>query len=224
MTATWRRCAGPRARRSSCRRCSRSAISVIGNLNVATFAAFGSFATLVLVDFSGPMRERLQSQATLALAGGVLVCVGTLASRDPWLAAIAMALVAFCVLFAGVVELGACRRLDVAAAGVHPSAVTAGDGSSSIPDRLAGWGMAAAASLVAIAVLWPAPTRDPLRAPAVAACRALAMRLRSEAAYTLGVGRTRRRPSSMPRRSLRPTPPSARSTACSSRRPTARPV
>ena len=39
---------------------------VIGNPTVATFAAFGSFAMLLLVDFSGPMRERLQAQASLA--------------------------------------------------------------------------------------------------------------------------------------------------------------
>jgi hypothetical protein len=32
---------------------------LIGNPEVATFAAFGSFAMLLLVDFSGPMRERL---------------------------------------------------------------------------------------------------------------------------------------------------------------------
>jgi uncharacterized membrane protein YccC len=158
---------------------------VIDNLNVATFAAFGSFATLVLVDFTGPMRERLQAQAALGVAGGVLVCLGTLASRDPWLAAIAMAVVAFCVLFAGVVSsvlAGASTSLLLAF--ILPVSLP-GD-AAAIPDRLIGWGMAAAVSLVAIAVLWPAPTRGPLRAPAVAACRALAARLRSEAAYSLG--------------------------------------
>ena len=35
---------------------------VIGNPQVATFAAFGSFAMLLLVDFGGPMAERLQAQ------------------------------------------------------------------------------------------------------------------------------------------------------------------
>jgi hypothetical protein len=158
---------------------------VIGNLNVATFAAFGSFATLVLVGFGGPMRERLEAQTALALAGGVLVCVGTLASRNPWLAAISMAIVAFCVLYAGVVSsvlAGASTSLLLAF--ILP--VSLPGTAASIPDRLAGWGMAAAASLVAIAVLWPAPTREPLRMPAIAACRALAARLRSEAAYMLG--------------------------------------
>lgn len=45
---------------------------VIGNPQVATFAAFGSFAMLLLVDFGGPMTERLQAQAALAVTGGVL--------------------------------------------------------------------------------------------------------------------------------------------------------
>src|ERR1700748_757056 len=77
---------------------------VIGNPQVATFAAFGSFAMLLLVDFGGPMGERLQAQAGLALVGGGLVCLGTLASRNAAVAAIAMAIVGFGVLFAGVVS------------------------------------------------------------------------------------------------------------------------
>ena len=160
---------------------------VIGNAELATFAAFGSFATLVLVDFGGPTRDRLQAQAMLGLAGGVLVCVGTAASRNAWLAAVAMGLIGFAVLFAGVVSsvlAGATTSLLLAF--ILP--VSLPGSVSSIPDRLAGWGMAAAASLVAIAVLWPAPARDALRGPAVAACRALAARLRSDAAFLLGEG------------------------------------
>jgi hypothetical protein len=68
---------------------------VIGNAALATFAAFGSFAMLLLVDFGGPMVERLQAQAALAVVGGVFVCVGTLASQTVWLAAAAMAVVGF---------------------------------------------------------------------------------------------------------------------------------
>jgi hypothetical protein len=158
---------------------------VIGNAEVATFAAFGSFAMLVLVDFGGPMRERLQAQAALALAGGVIVCAGTLASGNPWLAAAGMAVLAFVVLFAGVVSsVLASASTSLLLAFILPVSLR-GD-ASSIPDRLAGWGMAAAASLVAIALLWPTPTRSPLRAPAVAACRALAARLRAEVAHVLG--------------------------------------
>src|ERR1700726_2885835 len=65
---------------------------VIGNPTLATFAAFGSFAMLLLVDFGGPMRDRLRAQVALAVVGAIFVCVGTLASRSPWFAAVAMAL------------------------------------------------------------------------------------------------------------------------------------
>ena len=77
---------------------------VIGNPQVATFAAFGSFAMLLLVDFGGPMAERLQAQAALAVTGGVFVCLATLASQTVWLAAVAMAVAGFGVIFAGVVS------------------------------------------------------------------------------------------------------------------------
>ena len=92
----------------------------------------------------------------------MLVCVGTLVSRVDWLAAVAMAVVAFGVLFAGVVSsvlAGATTSLLLAF--ILP--VSLPGPVSTIPDRLAGWGMAAVPSLLAIALLWPAPARDPLR-------------------------------------------------------------
>jgi hypothetical protein len=65
---------------SALRRAGRAAIvmpamfalgsKVIGNPTlVASFAAFGSFAMLLLVDFGGPMRNRLQAQVALASWG-----------------------------------------------------------------------------------------------------------------------------------------------------------
>jgi uncharacterized membrane protein YccC len=160
-------------------------MEVIGNPIVATFAAFGSFAMLLLVDFAGPMRARLQAEAALAATGGVFICLGTLASRSAWLAAVAMALVAFGVLFAGVVSsvlAGATTSLLLAF--ILP--VSLPGPISSIPDRLAGWGLASGAALLAIALLWPAPARDPVRGAAIAGCRALATRLRLQGAYVLG--------------------------------------
>ncbi len=150
---------------------------VIGDATVATFCAFGSFAMLLLVDFAGPMRTRLEAQAALAVACGVLIAVATLCSRDAGLAAVAMAVVAFGVLFAGVVSsvlAGATTTLLLAF--ILP--VTLAGTASQIPDRLAGWGLASLASLPAIALLWPAPVRDPVRDAAIAALRALARRLR----------------------------------------------
>ena len=158
---------------------------VIGNPTLATFAAFGSFAMLLLVDFSGTMADRLRAQAGLALAGAVFVCVGTVCSRSPWLAAAGMVVVGFGVLFAGAVSsVLAGATLSLLLAFILP--VSLPGPVSSIPDRLAGWGMASVASLLAVALLWPAPTRDPLRKAAIEACRAIAARLRSDASFLLG--------------------------------------
>ena len=157
---------------------------VIGNPQLATFAAFGSFAMLLLVDFGGPMAERLQAEAALAVTGGVFVCLATLASQTAWLAAVAMAVVGFGVIFAGVVSsvlAGATTALLLAF--ILPVSLAAP--ASAVPDRLAGWGMAGAVALVATALLWPAPARDRLRGAAAAACRALAARLRAGLAYLL---------------------------------------
>src|SRR5690242_10419528 len=155
---------------------------VIGNPQLATFAAFGSFAMLLLVDFGGSMAERFQAQAALIVTGGVFVCVATLASQTAWGAAVAMAVVGFGVIFAGVVSsvlAGATTALLLAF--ILPVSLAAP--ASAVPARLAGWAMAAGAALIATALLWPAPARDRLRGAAAAACRALAARLHAGIAY-----------------------------------------
>ena len=160
---------------------------VIGNPALSTFAAFGSFAMLLLVDFSGSIKDRLFDQAALGVCCALLICAGTLASQTTWLAAASMAAVAFAVLFAGVVSsvlAGATTSLLLAF--ILP--VSLRGPASSIPDRVAGWGLAAGASLLAISLLWPSPARDPVRTGAIAACRALAARLRAEVAYVMSAG------------------------------------
>jgi uncharacterized membrane protein YccC len=157
---------------------------VIDNAEIATFAAFGTFAMLLLVDFTGSMRDRLQAQAALTVTGCAFVCIGTLATRNMWLAAAMTAVVGFGVIFAGVVSsvlAGATTSLLLAF--ILP--VTLAAPASSVPDRLEGWAIAGAAGIVAVGLFWPAPTRDPLRTAASTACRALAARLRSEVASVL---------------------------------------
>jgi uncharacterized membrane protein YccC len=152
--------------------------------NLATYAAFGAFAMLLLVDFTGPMRERLQAQAALTVAGCALVALGTLASRNVVLSVIAMAVVGFGIIFAGVVSsvlAGASTAMLLAF--ILPVSLQAP--ASAIPQRVEGWALAGAVALVAIGVLWPAPTREPLRAGASNACKALAARMRAEVAYRL---------------------------------------
>jgi len=173
---------------SALRRAGRAAIvvpllflvgsQVLRNPEVALFGAFGSFAMLLFVDFSGPLRERIQAQLALAVAGAALVTLGTLASSPVWLSAVAMAVVAFGVLFAGSVSsVIASASTSLLLAFILP--VTLSGTAASIGPRLLGWGLAAVVSVVAISVLWPAPVREPLRGPAVEACRALAARLRT---------------------------------------------
>src|SRR4051794_20502282 len=146
---------------------------VIGNPTLATFAAFGSFAMLLLVDFAGPMRDRLRAQIALALAGAAALSVATVASQSTGTAAAAMTVYAFGVLFAGVVSsVLAAATTSLLLAFILP--VSLPGTVASIPDRLAGWGMAAAAALLAVRFLWPAPERDPVRDAVIGACRALA--------------------------------------------------
>ncbi|MFF1419967.1 FUSC family protein [Streptomyces sp. NPDC058280] len=158
---------------------------VIGNPVVATFAAFGAFSMLLLFGLSGPMSYRLRAQAALAAVGAVFICLGTVVSQVTWLAALTMAVVAFAVLFSGVVSsvlAGATTSLLLAF--ILPVATPAP--LSALPERLAGWGIAAAASLAAVALLWPPPVRDPLSEAASTASRALAAQLRSDVAWVLG--------------------------------------
>ncbi len=180
---------------SALRRAGRAAIvmpamlalteKVIGNATMATFAAFGSLAMLLFVAFGGTMRERLAAQTSLMLTGAVFICLGTLASRAAWLAAIAMFAVGFGVLFAGVVSsVLASASTSLLLGFILP--VTLPGPVTSIPARLGGWLLAGAASLIAIVVLWPAPASDPLRMPLVRACTLLARRMRAEVGHMRG--------------------------------------
>jgi uncharacterized membrane protein YccC len=159
--------------------------TVIGNPILATFAAFGSFAMLLLVDFSGPIRDRVLAQSALVVACAVLICLGTLASRSTVVATLATAVVGFAILFAGVVSsVLASATTSLLLAFILP--VSLPGPVSAIPDRVAGWGLSGVVSVLAIAVLWPSPAGNPVRLAAIDACRALADRLRAEIAWVTG--------------------------------------
>jgi uncharacterized membrane protein YccC len=146
---------------------------VIGQPQTSIFAAFGSFAVLVFVEFGGPLRSRLLAYLGLACEGAVFITLGTLCSRNPWLAAAAMAVVGFAVLFSGVIN-----GYFAAAAGgailtfVLPVTIPAPN--SAIPDRLEGWGLAAGAGMLAVLLLWPTRERAELQREAARAVRAVA--------------------------------------------------
>ncbi|HEX3802325.1 MAG TPA: FUSC family protein [Solirubrobacteraceae bacterium] len=160
---------------------------VIANPTMSLFIAFGSFAMLLLADFRGSRLDRLRSQASLGIACAVMVCLGTLASQSTVVAAIAMFVVGFVVLFSGVVSsVIASATTPLLLAFILP--VTVRGPASEIPDRVAGWGLAAAASVIAVTVLWPSPAVNPLEARAIDACRAIAARIRAEVAWIMGEG------------------------------------
>ena len=158
---------------------------VLDNPTLAIFAAFGMFAMMLFVDFTGPMRERLQSLLGVGVVGGIFICLGTLASRNAYLAAACMVVVGFGVLFVGVISsILATATTALLLAFVLP--VTSAGPPSVIPDRVEGWGLATAAALLANWLLWPPPPRNPLRAPTAVACRVLAVRLRTDVAWWRG--------------------------------------
>lgn len=138
---------------------------------------------LLFADFGGTLAERPAAQIALIATGCVLICGATLASTNAWVAAVAMLVVGFGVLFAGVVSsVLATATTSVLLSFILPVATPAPP--SAVPDRLAGWLLAGAVSLPAIALLWPAPRREPLRDAAAEACRRLSERLTVEAART----------------------------------------
>ena len=140
---------------------------------MALFAAFGSMALLVFADFGGSRRARLRAYLLLMVVGAVLIVLGTLCSRSTWLATIAMGLVAFAILFAGVLDdYVVAARAAVTLTFVLPVMVPAD--AAEIPTRLAGWGLAGALCIPAALLLWPARPRSALRREVAQAARSLA--------------------------------------------------
>jgi hypothetical protein len=147
---------------------------------LGTFAALGSMAMLVFVDFDGRPSDRTIAQATLVLSGAVLICLGTLLSTVIWAATLATLVLTCTVLFAGILSSSLAGATNVLLISfVLP--VTLPAPTAAIPDRLLGWLLAGAISVLAIRLLWPAPTREPLRVLAAEACRRFASQLRGEA-------------------------------------------
>ncbi|MDP9284537.1 MAG: FUSC family protein [Actinomycetota bacterium] len=146
---------------------------VIGQPQTSIFAAFGSFAMLVLVEFGGPRRTRFLAYLGLAFVGAAFITLGTLCSRNPWLGAGAMAAVGFVTLFSGAIS----GYFAAAASGailtfVLPVTIPAPD--SAIPDRLEGWGLASGVGICAVMLLWAPRGRADLQRHAAAALRAVA--------------------------------------------------
>jgi uncharacterized membrane protein YccC len=158
---------------------------VISNAELATFAAFGGFSLLLFVDFPGNRSSRLTSYTMLGVTGAILITLGTLVSRNSWLAVGAMVAVGFAVLFAGTLSV------SIAAAGraallVFILPVSLPGTSADIWPRLAGWGLAAAVSIPVAMLVWPPTEHDNLRRYAAETCRAMADVITTRAAGQTG--------------------------------------
>jgi uncharacterized membrane protein YccC len=154
---------------------------VIGNPQTSLFAAFGSFAVLVLVEFGGLRRTRLIAYVAFATVGAAFITLGTLCSRDSWLAVGATGAVGFVTLFSGAFN----GYLAAASTGaillfVLPSNIPAPN--SAIPDRLLGFALAAGVGTVASLFLWPPRRRADLRRSVAGAMRSLVELVEAEPA------------------------------------------
>jgi uncharacterized membrane protein YccC len=150
---------------------------LIGNAQVATFAAFGSFALLLFVTFPGGRTAQLGSYLVLAAGGYLLITIGTLLASPDWLAVVAMAAVAFLILFAGVVS-SSFNAATQAALLAFILAVLLPGVRSTLPDRLAGWSLAVLVAVPVAVLVWPPEDQNVLRLKAAAVCRALSAMLR----------------------------------------------
>ena len=136
--------------------------TVFSNAQVDLFAAFGSFALLLLVDYTGPFATRLGSYGALFGVGCGLIALGTLVSTNKVAAVVTMAVTGFVVLYVGIVSPQAATGATAALLTfVLPVAVA--QPASQTGPRILGWVLAAAFCIPACLLLWPTPWHDDLR-------------------------------------------------------------
>ena len=143
------------------------------NPQVALFGAFGSFALLLLVEFTGRPRTRLVSYGGLYLVGACFTVLGTVVSTHKVAAVVTMGVVGFAVLFAGIVAPQAATA-STAALLTFVLPVAVAQPVSAIGPRLIGWTLAAAFCITACMLVWPPPWHDNLRRRLAAAVSAVA--------------------------------------------------
>ena len=155
------------------------AVFVLRNAQATLYIAFGCFALLVFGDFGGSRQLRAAAYLSVTLVGFALVSLGTLASFNPWMAALATLLIGFAVSFAGAFGgYAAAAQSPLLLVFVVSVAVPAQP--AAIPFRLMGWSIAGVVSTVASLALWPRFEHSTLRSQAAVACRALASLIRTK--------------------------------------------
>jgi uncharacterized membrane protein YccC len=175
---TWSTEAAVRAVRATVVVCGLFAITLegIGNLQMATFAAFGGFATLVLASFGGTRRDKLVAHTALAVSGSVLLTIGTAVSGSAALGAIVTVPIAFAVFFAGIAGPNAASAATAVLLGYVLPAASPGT-MSTVPDRLAGWWLASVVGTAAVLATSRGQGHDELRVAASKLAARLAQNL-----------------------------------------------
>ena len=153
---------------------------VVGDPQMALFATFGGFATLVIAGFGGTRKDKLIAHTGLAITGSLALIIGTLVSGTTWLAVVVTVPVTFAIFFAGIAGPNAASGSTAAMFAYVLPVVSAGD-ASMIPSRLAGWWLASAAGTIAVLLLSPRPPGDRLRAAIADLAAELASRLNAAA-------------------------------------------
>jgi len=153
---------------------------VVGDPQMALFATFGGFATLVIAGFGGTRKDKLIAHTGLAVTGSLALIIGTLVSGTTWLAVVVTVPVTFAIFFGGIAGQNAASGSTAAMFAYVLPVVSAGD-ASMIPSRLAGWWLASAAGTIAVLLLSPRPPADRLRAAIADLAAELASRLSAAA-------------------------------------------
>ena len=182
LKPTWSEAAAMRAARATVVIPSLFAITykVVGDPQMALFATFGGFATLVIANFGGSRRDKLTAHAGLAAAGCLALIIGTLVSGTTWLAAVVTVPVAFAIFFAGIGGPNAASG-STAAMFAYVLPVASVGTAATIPSRLEGWLLASAAGTIAVLLLSPPNPGSRLRAAAADLAGELAGRVRAAA-------------------------------------------
>src|SRR5580700_1182883 len=153
---------------------------VVADPQMALFATFGGFATLVIASFNGTRRDKLVSHLGLAVAGSLALIIGTLVSGTTWLAAVVTVPVTFAIFFAGIGGPNAASG-STAAMFAYVLPVASAGGAATIPSRLEGWLLASAAGTIAVLLFSPHAPGSRLRAAAADLAGELAGRVRAAA-------------------------------------------
>jgi uncharacterized membrane protein YccC len=153
---------------------------VVADPQMALFATFGGFATLVIANFGGTRKDKLVAHAGLAVAGSLALIVGTLVSGTTWLAALVTIPVTFAIFFAGVAGPNAVSG-STAALFAYVLPVASAGGAATIPARLEGWWLASAIGTAAVLLTSTRGPGDRLRAAAAELAGELAKRVMAAA-------------------------------------------